>query len=48
VAFTTLIWASGPFAPPPPSASAIAIVGLAMLLFPLWAHWIDRHRTTIR
>ena len=44
VAFTTLIWASGPFSPPPPSATAIATVGLAMLLFPLWAHWIDRTR----
>ena len=48
VAFTTVIWASGPFSPPPPRASAIATVGLAMLLFPLWAHWIDRHRTAIR
>ena len=47
VAFTTIIWASGPFSPPPPSAAAIATVGLAMLLFPLWAYWIDRNRSAV-
>ena len=46
IAFTTLVWASGPFSPPPPSAAAIASVGLAMLLFPLWALWIDRNRVS--
>jgi hypothetical protein len=44
VALCTLIWASGPFSPPPPNATAIAIVGLAMWLFPLWGTWIDRGR----
>lgn len=44
VAFTSIIWASGPWAPPPPDAGAIAFVGLAMWLFPLWAAWIERHR----
>ncbi len=44
IAFLTLIWATQPFSPPPPSSSAIAWVGLAMWLIPLWAWWIDRHR----
>lgn len=38
------IWAGGPFSPPPPSGSAVAIVALAVWLFPLWAWWFDRHR----
>lgn len=41
---TGVIWVSGPWSPPPPSATAIAMVGLAMWLFPVWAAWIDRHR----
>ncbi len=44
IAFTGVIWLSGPWSPPPPSAQAIAAVGLAMWLFPFWALWIDRHR----
>lgn len=40
----TIVWAMGPWSPPPPSASAIATVGVSMWLFPLWAGWIDRHR----
>lgn len=43
VAFTGIIWISGPWSPPPPHAQAIAFVGLAMWLFPLWGAWIDRH-----
>jgi hypothetical protein len=42
IAFTGLIWLSGAWSPPPPSAQAIAAVGLAMWLFPFWALWIDR------
>jgi len=38
------IWISGPFAPPPPGAQAIAVVGLLTWLLPLWAGWADRHR----
>jgi len=30
--------------PPPPSETAIAIVGIAAWLFVPWAYWIDRHR----
>ncbi len=46
VAFTTLIWLSGPLSPPPPSERAIAWVGLAMWLFPLWGAWIDATRVS--
>jgi hypothetical protein len=44
LALQGLIWVAGPFSPPPPSAHAIAIVGLAGWLFVPWAAWIDRHR----
>ena len=44
VALCCVIWASGPFSPPPPGTTAIAVVGLAMWLFPLWGAWIDRAR----
>ena len=44
VLLTTAIWVSGPFSPPPPGVTAIAVVGLALWLFPLWASWIERHR----
>jgi hypothetical protein len=44
VAVMTTIWASGPWSPPPPTVRAIAIVGLLMPLFALWAHWVDGHR----
>jgi hypothetical protein len=38
-------WISGPFSPPPPSVTAIVVVGLVMaVVLPLWAAWIDRHR----
>jgi hypothetical protein len=39
------IWASGPFSAPPPTATAIALVGLALWLFPVWGAWIERHRS---
>lgn len=38
------IWAGGPWGPPPPSPRALACVGLAAWIFPLWAGWADRHR----
>ena len=44
IAMVTVIWATQPWSPPPPSAGAIAAVGVTMWLFPLWAGWIDRHR----
>lgn len=42
---SVFIWASQPFSPPPPNALAIAIVGLTMLLLPLWGWWIERNVT---
>jgi membrane-bound metal-dependent hydrolase YbcI (DUF457 family) len=41
-----VIWVSSPWSPPPPNDTAVAIVGLAMWLFPAWAAWIERHRHT--
>jgi hypothetical protein len=43
-ALVGVIWVSGPFSPPPPSADAVAVVALAVWLLPLWAWWFDRHR----
>jgi len=39
------IWASQPWAAPPPEASAVAVVGLSMWILPFWAGWIERHRS---
>jgi membrane-bound metal-dependent hydrolase YbcI (DUF457 family) len=44
IAFTAAIWLAGPWSPPPPSVEAIAVVGFALWLIPLWAAWIERHR----
>jgi hypothetical protein len=44
IMFVGLIWLSGPWSPPPPSASAVRTVAFAMWLFPLWGAWIERHR----
>jgi hypothetical protein len=47
VMLTTAIWLSGPFSPPPPSVTAVAVVGIVFgPVFILWARWIDRHRAT--
>jgi membrane-bound metal-dependent hydrolase YbcI (DUF457 family) len=45
VTFTGAIWISGPWSPPPPGASSIAAAGLALWILPVWAGWIERHRT---
>ena len=44
IAFLTAVWIAGPFSPPPPSAAAIGVVGLATWLIPLWAWSVDRRR----
>ena len=41
---TSVIWATQPYSPPPPSASAVAWGGLILWLLPPWARWIDNHR----
>jgi membrane-bound metal-dependent hydrolase YbcI (DUF457 family) len=44
VVFILAIYVSSIASPPPPSARAVAWVGLASLILPLWAGWFDRHR----
>lgn len=44
VGFLTVIFLASAFGPPPPSVSAVAVVGLAGWLLPLWAAWFDAHR----
>jgi len=44
ILFSTLMWASQPWSPPPPSARVLAWFGLGSWLFPLWTGWVDRHR----
>lgn len=46
VAFCVLLWGTSPWAPPPPSARAVALGALVLWLLPPWAHWIERHRTS--
>ena len=40
----SVIWITQPWSPPPPSSNAVAVVALGILILPLWAGWIDRHR----
>jgi membrane-bound metal-dependent hydrolase YbcI (DUF457 family) len=47
IAFTLAIYVSSIAGPPPPSSRAIAWVGLASWLMPLWAGWFDRHRRVV-
>jgi hypothetical protein len=42
VLVSTALWASGPFAPPPPDARAIAWFGLFGWIIVPWAWWIER------
>ena len=44
VAVQTLLWASSPWSPPPPSSAVLGWAGLVTWLFVLWAWWLDRHR----
>ncbi len=44
VGLASLIWASQPWSPPPPTSNAVAGVVLTLWLLPLWGRWIDRHR----
>jgi hypothetical protein len=47
LAFLVVVYAGNVLGPPPPSASAIGVVGLAMWLFLPWAAWIDRNREVV-
>lgn len=48
LALTTLIWVSQPWAPPAPSATAVAVTALTLWIFLPWAHWIEKGRTLQR
>jgi len=41
------IYVSNLLGPPPPSVRALAVVALAVWIFPFWAAWFDRHRATL-
>ena len=44
IVLSTVMWASGPWAPPPPDARSLAWFALAGWLLVPWAAWADRHR----
>ena len=44
VALCTVMWAGGPFSPPPPGAEAVAKFSVGVWLLPVWAGWADAHR----
>jgi membrane-bound metal-dependent hydrolase YbcI (DUF457 family) len=39
------IYLGSSFGPPPPNAAALAATAFGIWLFPVWAWWVDRHRT---
>ncbi len=41
VIVSTLIWATGPFSPPPPDSRALAVFALAGWIVIPWSWWID-------
>lgn len=41
LAVVAVIWMMGPFSPPPPSSTAVAVVGLALWILPFWAWRIE-------
>jgi len=47
VIFLILVYFANAFGPPPPNATAVAIVATLAWLFPFWAAWFDKHRTPI-
>lgn len=44
LALLAFIWVSGLFMSPPSSTKAVSISALGLILIPLWAAWVDRHR----
>ena len=44
VLFLAVAYVAASFGSPPPSVTALGILGLLTWLFPFWAGWFDRHR----
>lgn len=44
VALLVFVYAGNVLGPPPPSVTAIGVVGLSSALFLIWVFWFDRHR----
>ncbi len=47
VALLLVIYAANVNAPPPPNPRIVALMALSAVLFPVWAWWVDRHRTVV-
>jgi hypothetical protein len=47
VVFYLVIWLANLVSPPPPNDRAVAWVGIAAWLLPLWAWWADRQRSVV-
>src|SRR5262249_57127696 len=46
VVITGIVWATQPWSPAPPGATAVAYGALVLWLLPPWARWIEAHRTS--
>ena len=44
--FSAIVWASGPWSPPPPSQRGLAWFSFLGWLLVAWTAWADRHRRT--
>ena len=44
---TGILWATQPWAPPPPSAGAVAVSALVLWILIPWAHWVEKHREAV-
>jgi len=48
VLFLIVAYVANIAGPPPPDVRSLAVVALAVWLFPFWSAWFDRHRTVTR
>jgi hypothetical protein len=47
LALCFLVWATQPWVPPPPDATAVALGALILWIVPPWSRWVDRHRSLV-